>query len=193
MDQEPPVSSSESNPEVPPPRPIPKTRGIGKFQMIFYIVMALGLGAVVGFFVFWYTMGSTAEVSQNKASPEPTASASPTPTAQPSSVVDPASSDNIIVTAPLRGDAVQSPITVAGKARVFESALSIRLKDASGKVLVTQAVTTKAGEVGQFSDFQSSLPYLKPVAGAQGTVEVFTKSAQNGSEEDLIQIPVVFK
>lgn len=174
---------------------IEKKRGsIGRFQLWFYVVMALSLGGVIGFFVFWYTMGPTnqSEAAQGdsaRVSPTPSA----TPTVPPQIATDPASSDNIVVVAPLRGNQVKSPINVMGKARVFESALSVRLKDATGLVVTEQNITTVPGEVGQFSDFSTSFHYPKQTPNTRGTLEVFSKSAQDGSEEDLIQIPVVFQ
>lgn len=168
-----------------------KHTGVSHGLMYFNIVLALLAGAMIGFFAFWYTLGpkteSLKEVIKPSASPKPTLSPSPQQT------VEPAKSDNIIVETPLRGSSVKSPIKVSGSARVFESALSMRLKDLGGKIIAEENIRVEPGEVGQMSAFATFLAYPKQTIGTQGTLEVFTKAASDGREEDLIQIGVVFQ
>lgn len=99
---------------------------------------------------------------------------------------------NIIVTAPANGAFVRSPLIVSGSARVFENQFRIRLRDQDGTILIEMGVYAHSPDVGQYGSFQESIIYLSP-HGSQGTVEVFDYSAKDGSEIDMVQVPVIFK
>lgn len=99
--------------------------------------------------------------------------------------------DNIEVTSPAPYDKIDNPVTVSGSARVFENIVSIRLRDQDGTVLAESFASADAPDVGQFGDFALSLTYRAPTS-TSGTLEVYWNSARDGSEEDLISIPVEF-
>ena len=100
------------------------------------------------------------------------------------------SSGNILVETPWPGDTINNPVTVSGRALVFEGTASIRIKDANGTVLVN--TTTQAQSGTELSAFSKSVSYTNPTT-ATGTVEVFSISAKDGSEQDKVEIPVNFK
>ncbi|MDP2629709.1 MAG: Gmad2 immunoglobulin-like domain-containing protein, partial [Candidatus Harrisonbacteria bacterium] len=98
---------------------------------------------------------------------------------------------NIKVYSPQPGDTVTSPVVILGEARVFENAFSYRVKDIDGNVLADAFSTANSPDIGQFGHFSVSLPYDAPTPPV-GRVEVFTHSAQDGSEIELVSIPVFF-
>lgn len=97
---------------------------------------------------------------------------------------------NVIVTKPVSNATIKSPLEISGRARVFEASVSYRIKDASGKILDEGFTTATAGAPAWgfykiMSDFATSTTKT-------GFVEVLTFSAKDGSEQDLISIPVTF-
>lgn len=99
---------------------------------------------------------------------------------------------NIIVSSPLPGDAVTTgALLVRGTARVFENQFSVRLK-AGNRVVYEGSVYANAPDVGQFGDFESSIPIS--AEDIQGTsnlmLEVFDNSAKDGKEIDQVFIPL---
>lgn len=183
----------EDNTQEPKKTKLPKQKShISRGFLFFNIVLALIAGAMIGFFAFWYTLGPKNE-AQKATTPSPTATITPSPTSQAQATPEPARSENIIVDEPRRGVSVKTPIRITGQARVFESALSVRLKDPSGKTVAEDKVVTDQGEPGQMNAFTAFLPYPRQAVGTQGTLEVFTKAASDGREEDLIQIPIIFE
>lgn len=97
----------------------------------------------------------------------------------------------IWVTEPKEGDLVTSPIKVKGSARVFEAAVSLRLVDANGNVLNKTFTMASEGAPGR-GTFEAELTFEQPKTDT-GYVEVFWGSPKDGSEMDLVRIPVKFK
>jgi Immunoglobulin-like domain of bacterial spore germination/Sporulation and spore germination len=94
----------------------------------------------------------------------------------------------IVVTDPIIGARVTSPVTVAGTANVFEATVSIRILDASGAEIATRFTTATCG-TGCRGDYSAALPYR--LADEQpGTVQVFEVSAVDGSRINVVDIPV---
>lgn len=98
---------------------------------------------------------------------------------------------NIIVAEPVAGDVVGFPLTIIGQARVFEAVFQYRVIDDMGVVLAEGHAMADASDVGEFGSFAVSVHYDKPTV-ARGVVEVFSLSAKDGSEQDMVRIPVVF-
>ncbi|MFH1484869.1 MAG: Gmad2 immunoglobulin-like domain-containing protein [Chloroflexota bacterium] len=134
--------------------------------------------------------GVKAQPTPTKAVPAPKAT-SPSPTPKPASAPKAAStpSTNITVTAPVSGAKISSPVRIRGTARVFEGHLELEVKDASGKVIGkgTTLVTVGAPEWGSF---EAAVTFEAPKSEQQGTVEVFTRSARDGSLQDLAAVRV---
>jgi len=97
---------------------------------------------------------------------------------------------SIWVTAPPAGQKITSPLTVKGSARVFEGAVSARLRDESGKVISSGFATAAQGAPGR-GDFTLTLPFAASPAG-KGRVEVFWGSPKDGKEMDTVTIPVTW-
>jgi hypothetical protein len=101
------------------------------------------------------------------------------------------SSENITVTAPVPGETVASPLVVRGEARVFENAVSVRLRSSDGTILAETFTTADAPDVGQFGPFEVRLTFSEPTT-TTGTLEVFSQSPKDGSEINKVTIPVEF-
>lgn len=98
---------------------------------------------------------------------------------------------NVVVTDPVPNAEVTSPLTIRGRARVFENVFNYRLRDADGKVLVSGHSMANAPDVGMFGPFEVTLEFTKP-KGTTGTLEVYSLSAKDGSEMNVVRMPVVF-
>jgi len=116
----------------------------------------------------------------------------PKPTATP----EPVSSQNIVVTLPHPNQNVSQTFTITGKARVFENVVSIRIRDKlTGQIYLTDTTMTQAPDAGVFGDFSYTVQ-LKPEASLKPRdiliVDIFQASAKDGSDADIVSIPVHF-
>jgi hypothetical protein len=113
---------------------------------------------------------------------------SPQTSVSPSISASPVREANIIVTSPIAGTRVDNPITVTGRARVFESQFNWRLKSATGGILAEGIAMANAPDMGMYGDFTIKIPV--PLGQTSFIVEVFDYSAKDGSLQDLVRIPV---
>jgi immunoglobulin-like protein involved in spore germination len=97
----------------------------------------------------------------------------------------------ILVSSPAGGATVSSPITVGGRANVFEANVSLRLLDQDGNELATTFATASCG-TGCWGDFSATLTYSVDHQ-QHGTIEVFQASAEDGSALDMVRIPVTLE
>lgn len=101
-------------------------------------------------------------------------------------------SGNIRVTSPDTHQLVgEHGLVLVGEARVFESAFSWRVKDAAGEVLASGHDVATASDIGQFGPFVVYATY-DATPDEDGSVEVFSYSARDGAEQDMVTIPVTF-
>lgn len=144
-------------------------------------------------------------VAQPQESPTPSPIASPSefetfpsqtvtttpPQTQPESGSNTVEVKNIgiILTSPQNGDLISSPVTIKGRANVFEGHVAIRVKDATGKIL-GQGFATACMDIDA-CPFVASIPFTKPTTPT-GTVEAFSLSPMDGSEEYLQSVPIRF-
>ncbi|WBB53032.1 Gmad2 immunoglobulin-like domain-containing protein [Verrucosispora sp. WMMD573] len=94
----------------------------------------------------------------------------------------------IVVTGPLIGDRVTSPVTVTGSADVFEATVSVRVLDAAGRQLATTFTTATCG-TGCRGAYRVAVRYRLP-AEQTGTIEVYEVSAADGSHTKVVGVPV---
>ena len=100
--------------------------------------------------------------------------------------------DNIVVDQPKPGATVSSPFLVSGRARVFEASLQVRLLDEKGKTINNKYVTATAG-APEWGKFNTSIQFKTPATPQKATLQVFTVSAKDGTEQDMISIPLTLK
>ncbi len=97
----------------------------------------------------------------------------------------------IDIDSPSQGDTVTVPVHVEGRARVFEGALLVAIKDIGGDVLcrVPAQATIAAPGVGTWA---VDLAFPPPSSGpADATIEAYSESARDGSVENLVSVSVV--
>jgi hypothetical protein len=133
------------------------------------LLLLLGVFSAVG-----PSLPATASAEQDACPPNP----SPPNPADPS----------VIVNTPVAGQRVTSPVSISGRARVFEAVVSISIFDATGTEIVR--TSTMASEFGPVpAPFSTSVPFV--VAKEQaGCIRVFESSAKDGSPINVVQIPV---
>lgn len=94
----------------------------------------------------------------------------------------------IVVTSLRIGQRVDSPVTIAGTANVFEATVSVRILDASGDQIATGFTTATCGS-GCRGRYSTSLAFR--VGSVQpGRVQAYEVSAKDGSRINLVDIPV---
>lgn len=162
--------------------------------------MAAMLGAIILFKSIgregnWICQNGQWVKHGNPSAAQPTSGCgaiTPSPSASQTSQSPQASPEkNITLKSPSSGEAVILPIQVSGTGRVFESVVSVRLKEPSGAILYEGITMTNAPDAGQFGDFQKNIDYLiKKPAGSDIILDVFWNSPMDGSELDLISVPL---
>src|SRR3990167_8905114 len=96
---------------------------------------------------------------------------------------------NIVIVSPLQNATVTSPLIVQGFGRVFENTIQWRLKDDSGIMRDEGVDLVLADEPGSFGLFRLEL-FLPAFAKETFTLEVFSRSPKDGSEQDLVVLPL---
>ncbi|NQU77518.1 hypothetical protein HQ544_02360 [Candidatus Falkowbacteria bacterium] len=100
---------------------------------------------------------------------------------------------NIIVESPTPDETVTSPFEITGQAKVFEGTVLVRLRNQDGKIVVpVQIVNVHAEEAGEFGSFKIKINY-QFYATKEGTVEVYSEDARDGSEINMVEVPVKFE
>ena len=94
-----------------------------------------------------------------------------------------------MVSDPVVGQRVSSPVTVAGTANVYEATVTLRLLDASGREIATRFTTATCGS-GCRGTWSVTVPYRLDRT-QRGTVQVYQVSAEDGSPEHIVDVPVV--
>jgi Immunoglobulin-like domain of bacterial spore germination len=72
---------------------------------------------------------------------------------------------------------------------VFEATVSLRLLDASGREIATRFTTATCGS-GCRGSWSVSVPY-RVGRTQRGTVQVYEVSAQDGSRQHVVNVPVM--
>lgn len=151
------------------------------------LLLLIGIAALAG-----ATACAPSATATATPTPRPTATATAIiaarPTSTPTPTPPPTPSGNIVVAAPAANAIVSSPLTVSGRARVFEAVVLARLRDASGTALAQGQGLASEGAPG-WGDFVIILSF-PPTASTSGQVEVFNRSPKDGSEQNRVVVPV---
>jgi hypothetical protein len=94
----------------------------------------------------------------------------------------------ILVESPLPGEAVTSPLRVTGTANTFEATFILNVVDAEGLIVYDHFVTATSG-TGTRGTFDTTATFEVPNPG-NGSVIVFERSAKDGSQINVVEIPV---
>ena len=94
----------------------------------------------------------------------------------------------ILVRSPRIDERVSSPVHISGTADVFEAVVSIAILDRNGRVIASTFTMATCG-TGCRGTFSTDVAY--DVAATQhGTIRVYEVSAMDGSEINVVNIPV---
>lgn len=101
-------------------------------------------------------------------------------------------SKNVIVSSLIDHQELGNPFVILGRARAFENVVSWRVRDARGKIVAQGFVMTNAQEMGQYGSFRVRAFFDQVPETDTGAVEVFTDSPRDGSDQDMVRVPVKF-
>lgn len=108
-------------------------------------------------------------------------------------IVQPQTIKNIIVEKPLPNSTITSPFEIIGQARVFEGTVLVRVKNQNGATVIpAQIAAAHAKNADEFGAFKITLSY-QFYNTKEGVIEVFSQSAADGSEINMVVIPVKFE
>lgn len=103
----------------------------------------------------------------------------------------PPAEKNITVESPKANETVAFPFSIKGQARVFENTFNVRIKNYDGAILYEDIAMTNAPDSGIFGDYEKKIDYLlRQPENNNLILEVLDYSAKDGSEQDLVSIPV---
>lgn len=94
----------------------------------------------------------------------------------------------IFVASPAVNDTVNSPIRVHGTANTFEAAFMLQILDADGTILVEEPMMATSG-TGTRGTFDVTIDF-NAQPGSQITLRVFEQSARDGSDVNVVEIPL---
>jgi len=102
-------------------------------------------------------------------------------------------SGKVEVQTPLPGAQVHPPLTITGKAAVFENRVHFRLRmhgrTVTEGVVLAQASREAGSEPGQLLPFEGSLSWPGGSVGA-AELEVFAVRAKDGAPDHVVAIPI---
>ncbi len=94
----------------------------------------------------------------------------------------------ILVESPTLGETITSPVRVTGTANVFEATFQLNITDWDGLIVYDEHVTATSG-TGTRGTFDVTADFVVEQAG-QGSIIVFVYSAKDGSQQNVVEIPV---
>ena len=102
------------------------------------------------------------------------------------------SSTNIVVLQPMPGMKIAPGQTLSGFARAFEANVLYQIVDASGAIVSRERAVTAAEGAPAFGRFDAALQFDRTPAVQGGALLVYTRSAKDGSIQDLVEVSVSF-
>lgn len=94
-----------------------------------------------------------------------------------------------MVTSPMSGDQISSPVRIQGNADVFEATVSLDILDSSGKPIVRTFTTATCG-TGCRGTFSKAVRFSVDTT-QPGTIRVYESSAKDGKPINVVDIPVI--
>ncbi|MCK5061063.1 Gmad2 immunoglobulin-like domain-containing protein [Candidatus Parcubacteria bacterium] len=89
------------------------------------------------------------------------------------------------------GDNIVSPVVIEGDAVAFENTVIVELRNQEHETMVKEFVTVKSLDIGKSGPFSITL-HFDFSSTKEGYVAVYEESAKDGSEVNLVEIPVMF-
>ncbi len=94
----------------------------------------------------------------------------------------------ILVESPTLGNKVSSPLRITGTANVFEAVFRANIVDWDGLIIADEVITATSG-TGTRGTFDVTMPFEITKAGS-GAVIVFAESPEDGSQINVVEIPI---
>ena len=101
-------------------------------------------------------------------------------------------SRNIVVWTPLPGTRVGTGQRIEGQARAFEANVLHQLRDANNVIVSNERFTTADIGAPAYGNFISTIPFDRNPSSNTGELWVYTRSANDGSIQDLVRTTVYF-
>lgn len=101
-------------------------------------------------------------------------------------------SRNIVVWTPFPGMKITNGQRIEGQGRAFEANVLHQLRDANHVIVSNERFTTADIGAPAYGDFVSTLPFDRNPTSNIGELWVYTRSAKDGSIQDLVRITVYF-
>jgi len=101
-------------------------------------------------------------------------------------------SENIVVYQPLPGMTIRDNATIKGYARAFEANVLYRLIDANEVEVMEETFTTAEFAGPNYGRFRDTISFDREPTDPAGELQVYTRSAVDGTIQDLVQINVSF-
>ncbi|MDV2886725.1 LysM peptidoglycan-binding domain-containing protein [Alkalihalophilus pseudofirmus] len=101
-------------------------------------------------------------------------------------------SKNIVVTQPFPGSVIRDNQVIAGYARAFEANVLYQVIDDNEVVVTNETFTTAEYGAPSYSRFRDSIRFDRQPTTNRGELLVYTRSAMDGSVQDLVQTRVFF-
>ncbi|ARK32282.1 LysM peptidoglycan-binding domain-containing protein [Halalkalibacter krulwichiae] len=99
---------------------------------------------------------------------------------------------NIVITEPFAGNVIFDRSGISGYARAFEANVLYRVVDDNGVGVTGERFTTAEFGAPAFSRFHDVIPFDQQPTASTGVLEVYTRSAADGSVQDLVRVRVKF-
>jgi germination protein M len=97
----------------------------------------------------------------------------------------------ILIEAPTPGDTIGRRFTLSGTANTFEATVNYRLVDSRGDAILEEFTTATSGS-GTRGTFEVTVGLMRGTDGP-ATLVAFERSAVDGSETKVVEIPVVLR
>lgn len=99
-------------------------------------------------------------------------------------------SRNVVVSSIAKNQVLPNPFVILGRATTADGEIHWRVRDTKGTEFASGVTVTDALDAGAFGAFRARAFYAKTPESSAGQLEVFTLSPKDGSEQDLVQIPI---
>ena len=144
----------------------------------------VGLAIVVLFLAGGCGGTSDADRTKTAAAGQPTPTAPVRTSTVPATAAATVQPPAISIDVPAANSNVHVPIEVRGSSNVFEGVLSVQLQQTDGTLLCERRVQSTSG-TGTPGTWQTTIA-VPPVSASQGTIRAFSRSARDGSEENVV-------
>ena len=101
-------------------------------------------------------------------------------------------SRNIVVWSPFPGTRIVHNQRIEGQARAFEANVLHQLRDTNGIIVSNERFTTADIGAPAYGRFTSTLPFDRTPTSNTGEIWVYTRSAKDGSIQDLVRTTIYF-